>query len=138
MNLFILVQTDSGPELWTPPLDGTILPGVTRDSILKLCATPKFNIKTREVPVKMSDILELVSKNRIIEMFGAGTAAIVSPIKNIEYNGKDINIPCGDVWNTSVAENEGKKAGELTTKLMDEILGIQYGDIKSDWSVVID
>jgi len=66
----------------------------------------------------------------MIEMFGAGTAAIVSPIKSISYMGKDLKIPLDPTDST-------KQAGKLTTRMADTIMGIQYGEIPSEWSVVI-
>lgn len=66
----------------------------------------------------------------MIEMFGAGTAAIVSPIKAINYGGKDLVIP--------LDPNDPKQeAGPLTRRLADTILGIQYGEIPSEWSVLV-
>lgn len=96
MNCFILLkdaQTDE-LELVTPSLkDGTILPGVTRDSIIKL--TQSWNeFKVSERTIKMGELIEAHEEGRIIEMFGSGTAAIVSPIKCLNFKGKDYEIPC--------------------------------------------
>ena len=63
-------------------------------------------------------------------MFGAGTAAIVSPIKAISYLGVDRVIPLDPNDPTS-------EAGPLTKRIADTIMGIQYGEIESDWSVVV-
>lgn len=71
-------------ELITPPLDGTILPGVTRDSIISLTKTWN-EFKVTEGIVTMHQILEAVREKRLIEMFGAGTACVVSPVKEIRY-----------------------------------------------------
>jgi branched-chain amino acid aminotransferase len=75
MNLFLFWKNESGDrELVTPPLDGTILPGVTRDSILSL--TKDWNeFKVAERPVKMSEITKAIEDGRLIEMFGAGNLA---------------------------------------------------------------
>ncbi|KAJ3317513.1 branched-chain-amino-acid aminotransferase [Boothiomyces sp. JEL0866] len=131
MNCFILWKNEKGEkELVTPPLDGTILPGVTRDSILSLCS--EWNeFKVTEKPVTIHDVAKAVKENRVIEMFGAGTAAIVSPIKLIHYNGTDLNIPLDPA-------KPDAQAGPLTTKIADTIMGIQYGEIPHKWSVVVD
>jgi hypothetical protein len=64
---------------------------------------------------------------QVIECFGAGTACIVSPVKNIGYMGRDYGIPLA-LGN----------AGELTQRLADTIMAIQYGELEHRWSVVID
>ena len=75
-------------ELVTPPLtDGTILPGVTRDSILQLCRQWKeFDVSERDVT--MDDLMLALQQNRLLEVFGSGTAAVVSPVKRIHYQGR--------------------------------------------------
>jgi len=70
----------------------------------------------------MPEIKKASQEGRLLEAFGAGTAAVVSPIERINYNGYDINIPA---------------TGELTSKVWDELNGIYYGDIEGPegWSV---
>lgn len=97
MNCFIFMKDQAGkPELITPPLlNGTILPGVTRDSILNI--TRSWNeFKVSERTINMAEFIEAHSQGRIIEMFGSGTAAIVSPIKLLNFHGKDYEIPIND------------------------------------------
>ena len=88
MNLFVLWKNEQGDlELATPPLDGSTLPGVTRDSILSL--TRLWNeFKVTERKMTMPQLREAVKENRVLEVFGAGTACIVSPVKTIEYLGE--------------------------------------------------
>ena len=130
MNLFVYWKLPNGQvELVTPPLDGTILPGVTRDSIISLSrAWGEFQVSER--PVTMSEITQALTEGRMLEMFGAGTAAIVSPIKNIGYKGKDWAIPLDP-------SDKNAQAGPLTKRFADTIMGIQYGEIDHPWSVVI-
>ncbi|HYA14813.1 MAG TPA: branched-chain amino acid aminotransferase [Syntrophales bacterium] len=119
-NVFLLI----GDELITPPLTGSILPGVTRDSVIQIAKT--WNVPVAERPISMDEILDASAKGRLKEAFASGTAAIVSPIGNIFYRGKPIVI------------NEGK-TGHLTERLYNEIIQIQYGD-KDDpfgWSVLV-
>lgn len=88
MNLFILWKNAQGEtELVTPPLDGAILPGVTRDSILSL-AREWGEFKVSERKLTMPELRDAVKENRVKEVFGAGTACIVSPVKMIEYQGE--------------------------------------------------
>eukprot|EP01136_Pigoraptor_vietnamica_P044110 Opistho-1_new@20447 len=126
MNLFVHWKNEAGEvELATPPLDGSILPGVTRDSVLSL-ARQWGEFKVSERKMTMKDVVKAVKEGRMIEMFGAGTACIVSPIEMIHYQGQDLPIPLAL-----------GKAGKLTQRFNDTILGIQYGEIPSEWSVVI-
>ncbi|KAI9244885.1 aminotransferase [Sporodiniella umbellata] len=130
MNLFMMLRDDNGDlELVTPPLDGSILPGVTRDSILQL-AREWNEFKVSERKITMPELRELIKKDRVLEMFGAGTACVVSPIKEIGYEGEDLKIPLDP-------ENPNSQAGPYTKKFNDAIYAIQYGEIEHPWSVVI-
>ena len=76
--------------------DGSIgwdhLPGVTRDSILTLCKDwGEFKVTERKYT--MAELTKAVDENRLIECFGAGAAAVVSPIRLINYHGKDYEVP---------------------------------------------
>mmetsp|Transcript_19553 Transcript_19553/g.45522 ORF Transcript_19553/g.45522 Transcript_19553/m.45522 type:complete len:157 (-) Transcript_19553:1672-2142(-) len=126
MNIFFfLVNKDTGrKELVTPPLDrGDILPGVTRLSILELARTwGEFDVVER-FPT-MPEIAQAAKEDRLLEAFGSGTAAVVSPIECIQYKGVDIAIGT---------------TGPLTQRIWDEITGIQY-DTRTGpdgWSVKI-
>mmetsp|Transcript_2861 Transcript_2861/g.4076 ORF Transcript_2861/g.4076 Transcript_2861/m.4076 type:complete len:434 (+) Transcript_2861:244-1545(+) len=126
MNVFFYLQNkDTGRnELVTPPLSrGDILPGVTRASIVELTRSwGEFDV-TERTPT-MPEICEAAKEGRLIEAFGAGTAAVVTPIEGIQYKGVDIEI---------------KAIGELTQRVWDELTAIQYGKLKGPegWSVVV-
>jgi len=133
MNQFFLWREKNGGglELVTAPLDGTILPGVTRDSILTLCR--EWNeFKVSERPYTMKEVVEAVHEGRMIESFGAGTAAIVSPVKKIHYQGEDLVIPLDP-------EDTSSQAGKLAKRLSQSIMDIQYGRAQDPhgWSIVI-
>ena len=119
MNCFILLRDSRGNlELVTPPLDnGTILPGVTRASILELLRS-EGQFKVSERSINMAELLEAHGQGRIVEMFGSGTAAIVSPIKCINYHGKDYEIPLNP-------QKPEKQAGPLAERLFQTITQIQ-------------
>lgn len=126
MNLFIALKNKDGQkELVTAPLDGTILEGVTRDSVLGLARerlVPKgWTVSERKI--RMSEIAEASEEGRLIEVFGSGTAAIVSPVRSISYRGK--LVECG------LKENE--EAGEIASQMKNWIEGIQYGDEEHPW-----
>lgn len=128
MNVFFVFKKGDQFELVTAPLDGTILPGVTRDSTLRLAKTRlSSNWSVNERPVTIYEVRDRAKLGEVVEAFGTGTAAIVSSINNIEFEGEQIAIPCGD-----------GRAGELTQKICDWIQGIQYGREEfEDWSRVV-
>lgn len=127
MNLFIVWKNEHGQtELVTPPLDGTILPGVTRDSILKLAPELLPDTLISQRHLTMPQLVAAHNEGRLMEVFGAGTAAIVSPVERISYMGKDLAIPTGPGG-----------IGHVAKVMSDRILAIQYGEVESDWSVVV-
>ena len=102
-----------GEEVVTPPLTGTILAGVTRDSILTLLGD--WGIKASERPISIDEVIAASKAGTLAEMWGTGTAAVVSPVGVLDYKGERITI-------------NGGKTGPLTQKLYDTIVSIQYGD----------
>ncbi|KHJ98710.1 branched-chain-amino-acid aminotransferase 2 domain protein [Oesophagostomum dentatum] len=89
MNIFVYWKNEQGEtELITPPLDrGVILPGVTRDSLLQL-AREWGEFKVSEKSFTMHDLRKALSEGRVMEMFGAGTACVVSPVGQILYHNR--------------------------------------------------
>ncbi|KAI0155267.1 branched-chain amino acid aminotransferase [Xylariaceae sp. FL1272] len=130
MNLFVAVKNkETGQkELITAPLDGTILEGVTRDSILSLAreklAPEGWLISERKIT--MPQLAEASEEGRLIEVFGAGTAAIVSPVRKISWKGKEVD--CG--------LKQEEESGEIALRMKGWIEARQYGDEEHEWSVV--
>lgn len=131
MNMFVAMKNkETGQkELLTAPLDGTILEGVTRDSVLALARQrlAKEGWVVTERKYTMQEVADAAAEGRLLEAFGAGTAAIVSPIRNISYNGNLVD--CG-----LAPEQE---AGEIALRMKGWIEGIQYGDEEHEWSYVV-
>ncbi|WWC62927.1 branched-chain amino acid aminotransferase [Kwoniella dejecticola CBS 10117] len=136
MNLFVAFKKPDGTvELVTPPLDDVVLPGVTRDSALQLArAHAKGDLVVPGLPEKlvvserkliMADLVEAEKNGTLVEVFGTGTAAIVSAVDKIGYEGRDIQIPTGP---------EG--LGNIAKGLLDRIIAIQTGEIEHPWSVI--
>lgn len=126
MNLFVAWMNKEGKkELITAPLDGTILEGVTRDSVLDLArerlAGEGWEVAERRFTIK--EVKSAAAEGRLLEVFGAGTAAIVSPVRNISWNGESID--CG--------LEEGKEAGPVAAQMKDWIERIQYGIEEHPW-----
>jgi branched-chain amino acid aminotransferase len=131
MNLFVVIKNkETGkPELLTAPLDGTILEGVTRDSVLALARSrlTKHGYDVHERYVRMQEVADAESEGRLLEVFGAGTAAIVAPVRKISWKGRMLD--CG--------LKETEEAGEVAMMMKGWIEGIQYGDEEHEWCVKI-
>lgn len=130
MNLFVALKNKKTGqnELVTAPLDGTILEGVTRDSVLSLAreklAPEGWMISERKCTMK--DLAEASSEGRLLEVFGCGTAAIVSPVRSISWKGQLVD--CG--------LKEDEESGEIATRMKQWIEARQYGEEEHEWSQV--
>ncbi|KAJ2779737.1 branched-chain-amino-acid transaminase bat2 [Coemansia javaensis] len=130
MNFFIFWTTPEGVrELVTAPLDGIILPGVTRDSLLAL-ARKWGDFAVSERRVTMPELVQALADGRVLEAFGAGTACVVCSVATILYKGVDYQIPVDPADPDAVY-------GPLTARLRSELLDIQYGKTPSPWTVSI-
>jgi branched-chain amino acid aminotransferase len=108
MNIMLKI----GDEVVTPPLSGTILAGVTRDSALTLMR--EWGLRVAERPVTIDEVAAAARKGTLEEVWGTGTAAVISPVGELAYKGERLVI-------------NGGRIGKLTQKLYDAIVGIQYG-----------
>ena len=108
MNIMLKISD----EVITPPLSqGTILPGVTRDSALTLMR--EWGLRVSERAISIDEVARAARDGSLREVWGTGTAAVISPVGELAYAGERIVI-------------NGGKIGELTQKLYDAIVGIQY------------
>ncbi|KAM3968095.1 branched chain amino acid transaminase [Aphomia sociella] len=125
MNIFCVYINEHGDkQLSTPPLNGLILPGVTRLSILEL-ASQWEDLTVKEEVITMNRIIELNNQGRLLEMFGAGTAVVISPISKVGYMDQTIRIPTM------------KQAQPVYQRVKDTLLAIQYGHIDHPYATVI-
>jgi branched-chain amino acid aminotransferase len=99
----------------TAPLAGSILNGVTRDSVLKLAGTMGFTVEER--PIDIDELMADIRTGRLKEAFGSGTAAVITPVGALAYKDQCLTVGNGGV-------------GSLTRKLYDTLTGIQYGQIE--------
>ena len=85
MNIFILMRNEKEEvELVTPPLtSGTVLPGVTRQSVLDLTSTMS-GVRVRERSITLPEVLVASKQGRLMEVFGCGTAAVISPVGGLK------------------------------------------------------
>jgi branched-chain amino acid aminotransferase len=131
MNLFVLWKSPGGAlQLVTPSLQpGMILAGVVRDSILKL-TRQWAEFEVIETRLMMSELIEASRQGRLLEVFGTGTAAVITPVNNIHYNGVDYRIPLDP-------SDISQGAGPLARRLWNALTQIQYGKVAHEWSVVL-
>jgi branched-chain amino acid aminotransferase len=108
MNIFFCIND----EVLTPELGGTILPGVTRDSVIRLAKD--LGMKVTERTVSIEEVVRAAGDGTLQEMFGSGTAAVISPVSHFQYKGKDFVVGDG-------------RTGEVASELFDRITGMQTG-----------
>ena len=118
MNIFFII----GDDLITPELNRSILSGITRDSVIKLAASWGVNVVERKISI--NEIYDAHDHGTLKEVFGSGTAAVISPVGKIKFQGKEITIGNGNV-------------GPLAARLFDELMGIQYGRIEDQFGWIM-
>lgn len=108
MNVFFVIDG----KLVTPALNGSILPGITRRTVLELAK--RIGLETEEREIAIDELITLAKSGRVNEVFGAGTAAVISPVGELRYKDEVMTF------------NDGK-IGPLSQKFYDIITGVQYG-----------
>ncbi len=111
MNICFVYQ---GRHIVTPPLTGSILPGVTRKSVLTLGRDLGYEVA--EAPVELSEMLADIRSGKITEVFGCGTAAVIAPVGRFGYQGEEYVI-------------NGNQVGPVSSRLYQELTDIQFGRI---------
>ena len=119
MNIMFVIDD----ILITPPLtQGTILPGVTRDSVLHLAR--QMGIKVQERSIKIQEVLEAYERGTLQEVFGTGTATTISPVGKLYYHDKELII-------------NNNQIGPIAQKMYDTLTGLQHGIIKDTYNWII-
>lgn len=119
MNVFFKI----GGEVVTPSLEGSVLPGITRDSCIYLLK--HWGVKISERRLGADELFNAAADGKLVEAFGTGTAAVISPIGELNWNDRIITV-------------NGGKIGELSMKLYETITGIQLGAIKDEFGWIIE
>jgi branched-chain amino acid aminotransferase len=116
MNIFFLINE----EIVTPQLTGSILPGITRMSVLEL--GKHWGLKVSERRVSIDEILKGLKDGSVTEIFGSGTAAVISPVGVLSYKGEEYQLGNGET-------------GPITSRFYEQLTGIQYGKVADpfDW-----
>ena len=120
MNIFFKIDG----KIVTPELNGSILPGITRDSVLTICRDWGLPVEERKISV--DELLEAQKAGKLEECFGSGTAAVISPVGKLRYKDEVMTIGNGEI-------------GEISQKIYDTVTGIQLGKLedKFGWRVEV-
>ena len=120
MNIFFKI----GGKVVTPALSGSILPGITRDSTIQLCKDWGYEVEERKISAE--ELLEAQNNGTLEEVWGTGTAAVISPVGKLRYKDEVMTIANGET-------------GPLSMKLYETITGIQLGKLPDNkgWRVKV-
>lgn len=121
MNMFFVY----GKKIVTAPLTGSILSGVTRDSVLKLAPTLGYEVEERRMDI--NELMTDIKNKKVTEAFGSGTAAVITPVGRLSYKDELLQLNNGSV-------------GEITQTLYNTLTGIQTGTVKDsfDWVTFVE
>jgi len=103
----------------TPALSGSILAGITRDSVLQLAPTLGYPVKEQKLDI--NTVLDDIDSGEITEVFGCGTAAAISPVGRLAYKDRDYVV-------------NDNKSGPVARRLFEELTAIQYGTVEDPFS----
>lgn len=112
MNLFFVLGSGGTSRLVTPELSGSLLPGITRDSLLQLATDAGFAVEERKIDI--DEWQKKAAEKEITEVFACGTAAVITPVARVKYGDTEFTIADG-------------QPGEVTMALRDTLTGIQRG-----------
>ncbi|MDD6058961.1 MAG: branched-chain amino acid aminotransferase [Ruminococcus sp.] len=120
MNIFFVIDG----EVVTPMLQGSILPGITRKSAIDVCKSKGIKVSERRISIQ--EISDAYDAGKLEEVFGTGTAAVISPVGHLK-------------WGDKVMEINGNKIGNISQMLYDTMTGIQWGKIEDTfgWTVEV-
>ncbi len=114
MNVFFKL----GDKVFTPPLNDSILPGVTRDSVIQLLNSQGVEVVQRAL--SLAEIREGLKSGQLSEIFGTGTAASISPVSTLGIDGQQMSVGSGQV-------------GPLSRRLLQQLTDLQYGRSEDLW-----
>ena len=113
MNMMFVIDG----KIVTPMLNGSILPGITRDSVIKLARSLGYEVEERRIAI--DEVLDAAATGRMNEAFGTGTAAVISPVGKLGYEDREYTINGGEI-------------GPISQKLYDTLTGIQFGRLADE------
>ncbi|MBR3750730.1 MAG: branched-chain amino acid aminotransferase [Clostridia bacterium] len=119
MNMFFVIDN----VLVTPPLEGSILGGITRDSVIKYARHKGLEVQERKIAI--DEVMDAARSGHLNEAFGSGTAAVISPVGMLRMDDEEVVINNNEI-------------GPIAQMLYDEITGIQYGRLSDPFGWVVE
>ena len=110
MNIFFVIDG----EVITPELTGSVLPGITRKSAIEVCRSKGYKVTERRITIQ--EVADAYDAGKLDEVFGTGTAAVISPVGHLK-------------WDDKIMEINDNKIGKVSQMLYDTMTGIQWGKI---------
>lgn len=114
MNIFFVIDG----KVITPALTGSVLPGITRKSAIEVCRSRGYEVEERRISIE--EIAKAYDDGKLDEVFGTGTAAVISPVGHLKWNDKIMTI-------------NDNKIGKVSQMLYDTMTGIQWGKIPDEF-----
>lgn len=120
MNIFFVIDG----EVITPELTGSVLPGITRKSAIEVCRSKGYKVTERRITIQ--EVADAYDAGKLDEVFGTGTAAVISPVGHLK-------------WEDKIMEINDNKIGKISQMLYDTMTGIQWGKIPDEfgWTVEV-
>lgn len=114
MNIFFVIDN----EIITPELSGSVLPGITRKSAIEVCRSKGYKVTERKITIE--EVAKAYDDGKLDEVFGTGTAAVISPVGHLK-------------WGDKIMEINDNKIGKISQMLYDTMTGIQWGKIPDEF-----
>lgn len=118
MNVFFVIDN----KIITPQLQGSILSGITRKSVIELLKSWGYTIEERRISI--DEVFESAQNGSLNEMFGTGTAAVISPVGELRYNDQTVTI-------------NNNQIGDISSRVYQHITGIQTGAVEDSFNWVV-
>lgn len=118
MNIFFVIDG----VVTTPMLQGSILPGITRKSVIELCKKRGYKVEERKISIE--EIAKAYDDGKLNEVFGTGTAAVISPVGHLK-------------WDDKIMEINNNEIGEISQMLYDTMTGIQWGRLEDEFGWIV-
>lgn len=118
MNIFFVIDG----KIVTPALTGSVLPGITRKSAIEVCKKRGYEVEERRISIE--EVAKAYDDGKLDEVFGTGTAAVISPVGHLKWNDKIMTI-------------NDNKIGPVSQMLYDTMTGIQWGTIPDEFGWVV-
>lgn len=118
MNIFFVIDG----EVITPELTGSVLPGITRKSAIEICRKKGFKVTERRIAIE--EVAKAYDEGKLDEVFGTGTAAVISPVGHLKWGGK-------------IMEINNNQIGKISHMLYETLTGIQWGTLPDEFGWIV-